>query len=82
LSHCISITLPKTDTETLVRESENVFSLAQGSACSSKEVEPSHVLTALGLTRELADKTFRVSFPLDVDQDAINILVKEIIKHS
>jgi cysteine desulfurase len=82
LSHCISITLPTTDTETLVRESENIISLAQGSACSSKEVEPSHVLTALGLTRELADKTFRVSFPLDVDQDAINILVKEIVRHS
>jgi cysteine desulfurase len=82
LSHCISITLPETDTETLVRDNETILSLAQGSACSSKEIEPSHVLTALGLTRELADKTFRISFPLEISHEAINILVKEIVKNS
>ncbi|MCJ8321281.1 MAG: cysteine desulfurase [Colwellia sp.] len=82
LGHCISITLPETDTETLVRDNENFLSLAQGSACSSKEIEPSHVLTALGLTRELADKTFRISFPLDIEYNSINVLTKEIFKHS
>ncbi len=82
LGHCLSITLPETDTETLVRNNENVLSLAQGSACSSKEIEPSHVLTSIGLNRELADKTFRISFPLDIEYDSINVLVKEILKHS
>jgi cysteine desulfurase len=56
--------------------------LAQGSACSSKEIEPSHVLTAIGLNREAADQTFRISFPLDVKTSRINILIKEIINHS
>jgi cysteine desulfurase len=82
LGHCLSITLPDTDTETLVLENENTLSLAQGSACSSKEVEPSHVLTSLGLTRELADKTFRISFPLDIEYYAIEKLTEEIVKHS
>ena len=82
LDHCISITLPEIDTETLIRNNEDTLFLAQGSACSSKEIEPSHVLTALGLTRELADKTFRISFALDIGKNSMNILVKAILKHS
>jgi len=78
LEHCLSITLPKTDTETLVRDNEKTLCLAQGSACSSKEIEPSHVLTAIGLTRELADKTFRISFPLQIDYPSIDKLAHEI----
>jgi cysteine desulfurase len=80
LEHCISITLPETDTDTLVRENENTLSLAQGSACSSKEIEPSHVLTALGLTRELADKTFRISFSLDISIKDLDFLIEEMSK--
>ena len=80
LPNCISITLPATNTALLIREYEQVFSLAQGSACSSKEIEASHVLTALGLSREHADKTFRLSFPLDIKQTDIETLVNAIKK--
>jgi len=81
LEHCLSITLPETDTELLVRDNENILCLAQGSACSSKEIEPSHVLTSLGLTRTLADKTLRISFTLDIGNKDINDLV-DAIKNS
>ncbi len=82
LPHCISITLPDTDTETFVIESENDFCLAQGSACSSKEIEPSHVLTSIGLTRELADKTFRISFPLNITPSEIDFLINKLSNYS
>lgn len=78
LESCMSLTLPNTNTEMLVRKNENKLCLAQGSACSSKEIEPSHVLTALGLNRELADHTFRVSFSLDVSIDDLDFLIAEI----
>ena len=78
LANCLSITLPETDTETLVRKNETLLCLAQGSACSSKTVEPSHVLSAIGLTRETADKTFRISFPLEINHDSIDKLANEI----
>jgi len=78
LANCLSITLPETDTETLVRKNETLLCLAQGSACSSKEIEPSHVLSAIGLTREIADKTFRISFPLDINYDSMDKLADEI----
>lgn len=82
LPHCISITFPNVDTETLVRDNESNLCLAQGSACSSKEVEPSHVLTAIGLSRELADKTFRISFPVDASEQDLDFLCRELQKHS
>lgn len=78
LPSCLSLTLPFTDVALLIRDNEQSFCLAQGSACSSKEIEASHVLTAIGLTREQAERTFRISFPLDVTQDNILKLVKTI----
>lgn len=81
LPHCISITFPEVDTETLVRDNENSICLAQGSACSSKEIEPSHVLTAIGLSRTVADKTFRISFPLNTSVNDIEFLVKQLYEH-
>lgn len=61
LSIC-SITLPHSDVGLLIRATESQFCLAQGSACSSQEIEPSHVLSSLGLNSDLADKTLRLSF--------------------
>lgn len=80
LPSCISLTLPETNTSLLIREYEKEFCLAQGSACSSKEIEASHVLTAIGLSREQADKTFRLSFPLDIPLSDIDKLVDAIKK--
>lgn len=79
LSIC-SITFPNTNTVLLSREYEKEFCLAQGSACSSKEIEASHVLSALGISRELAEKTFRLSFPLDIKLADIDRLIKAIKK--
>jgi len=80
LAHCTSLTLPNTDVSLLIRDNENEFCLAQGSACSSKEISASHVLTTLGLTRELADCTLRISFPLDIQLLQINELIEAIKK--
>jgi cysteine desulfurase len=38
------------------------ISVSQGSACSSGTMKRSHVLTAMGLPDEIADRTIRVSF--------------------
>jgi len=80
LESCMSLTLPNTNTDVLVRSNENELCLAQGSACSSKEIEPSHVLTALGLDRELADHTFRISFSLDISINDLDFFIAETCK--
>lgn len=62
VKHIVSITLPDINPVVLIRNTESDFCLAQGSACSSKEIEPSHVLASIGLDRDLAAKTYRLSF--------------------
>lgn len=82
VNHIISLTLMNTNIETLIQENEQLFCLAQGSACSSKEIEPSHVLMALGLTTELAHKTLRISFHHQITQNDVNILINAIKIHT
>jgi cysteine desulfurase len=55
--------------------------LSTGSACSSALMEPSHVLTAMGLGRELAYASLRISLGIpvteeDIDRAALCILEK------
>ncbi|MGI2104949.1 cysteine desulfurase family protein [Shewanella frigidimarina] len=80
LPHCLSLTLLNTNVALMIRENDQTISLAQGSACSSKEIEASHVLTSLGLTREQAEGTIRLSFPLDVTFEQIDIFIKAVKK--
>jgi len=81
LPSCLSLTLFLTDVAQLIRENEHLFCLAQGSACSSKEIEASHVLTAISLSREEAEKTLRISFPLDITKENITALVEVIRRY-
>ncbi len=54
-----NITLPNVDAEVLIANLPDI-NLSTGSACTTGALEPSHVLTAIGLSRELAYHTFRV----------------------
>ncbi len=80
LPSILSLSLPTTKTEVLVQQYKEHFCLAQGSACSSKEIEVSHVLSSIGLNRKLADHTFRLSFPLDVSKVELNDFIEAIKK--
>lgn len=46
-----------------------------GSACSSKKLEPSHVLLAIGLTPELAHGSLRISLGKDNTDTDVNYLI-------
>ncbi|MGI2205017.1 cysteine desulfurase family protein [Shewanella oncorhynchi] len=80
LPHCVSLTLKNTNVPLMIRDNQTRLSLAQGSACSSKEIEASHVLSALGISREDAENTLRISFMLDATQEQIDVLVEAIKK--
>ena len=78
----LSLTLPTCDVAALLRETSNEFALATGSACSSKEIEASHVLTALGLSRELAANTLRISFNHSMLENDVKKLAIQLKKFS
>lgn len=47
------------------------ISVSQGSACSSGTMKRSHVLTAMGVPDEIADRTIRVSFGWTTTRDEV-----------
>ena len=54
------------------------FALSTGSACTSGALEPSHVLTAIGLSREQAYSTVRVGIGRFTMEDELEFAVHEI----
>lgn len=56
-----NITIPDVPASMLIANLPSVC-IAEGSACTSGASEPSHVLTAMGLSRDDADCSIRVSF--------------------
>lgn len=54
--------------------------ISSGSACSSATMGPSHVLTAMGLTRDAADESIRVSFGRPSTEADVDTAVTEITR--
>ena len=70
----VNVAFGGVDGETLLL-ALNELAISTGSACNSASVEPSHVLTGIGLSRALADASLRFSFgrytrTADIDQAA------------
>ncbi len=82
LPSCISLTLPCSNIEGLLRGSHQSFALSQGSACSAGSIEPSHVLTSLHFNRDEASKTLRVSFSHMNTAEDIQALLNKIAKYT
>lgn len=68
--HVASLSLPGVDGEMLLfRLSAEGIAASMGSACTAEDIQPSHVLVAMGLPREQIEGTLRLSlgFPTTVD---------------
>jgi len=71
--HVSNVSIPGTDSEAMLMHLDLAgVACSSGSACSTGAVEPSHVLTAMGVPRELGVAALRFSFgrentPEDVD---------------
>jgi cysteine desulfurase len=61
IPHIVNVAFGGVDGETLLLALNNI-AISTGSACNSASVEPSHVLTGIGMPRELADASLRFSF--------------------
>jgi cysteine desulfurase len=72
--HILNVGVPGTDSEALLMHLDLAgIAVSSGSACSTGAVEPSHVLTAMGVPRPLALGSIRISLghtttPADLDR--------------
>jgi cysteine desulfurase len=73
--HVLNISVPGTDSESLLLALDLAgVACSSGSACQSGSVEPSHVLTAIGVPRELAGAAVRMSLgPLTTDEGVARV---------
>lgn len=51
-----------------------------GSACNSGESEPSHVLVALGVTKDYINGTLRVTFGEHNTKEDVDFLIENLVK--
>jgi cysteine desulfurase len=71
--HILNISVPGTDSESLLMALDLAgVACSSGSACQSGNVDPSHVLTAMGVPRELAVSAVRMSLGCLTTADCID----------
>lgn len=82
LPNTVNISFAYVDGETLLRSLSKYMAVSNGSACNSASVEPSHVLTAMGVKPSLAYASLRLSigrYTTENDiEKAIGIIKKEV----
>jgi cysteine desulfurase len=77
LPNTVSITLPGVNISRLMAMLDyNGIAVSAGSACSSAEEKPSHVLKAIGLTDSAARETIRISLGCSTTEKDIRYTVK------
>jgi cysteine desulfurase len=78
--HITNATFPGARAETLALNLDlRGFALGTGSACASGAIEPSHVLTAMGLDGATAKSSLRISLGRTNSQDDVRALLKELL---
>lgn len=84
LPNTVHISFPFVDGANLLTALSRQIAVSNGSACNSASVEPSHVLTAMGIARSLAYASLRLSigkYTKENDiENAIEIVKNEVTK--
>ncbi|OMQ24495.1 cysteine desulfurase family protein [Serratia oryzae] len=80
LPHVSNISFKNVDGSKLLNILKKSLSISTGSACSSSNLTPSHVLIELGLSEELAQATIRFSLGRQTTDEDIEFTITEIHK--
>lgn len=70
LPHVVNLSIPDLDAEAAMMILRGLVAVSNGSACTSSSYEPSHVLTAMGISRERIEGALRISWshePVSID---------------
>ena len=77
----VSVYVDGMDSEELIIQLDaRGFEVSAGSACSSGSLDPSHVLSAMGIGREQALGALRISFDDRVDPESLNAFAQALLE--
>lgn len=76
---CMNIYFDAVNGESLMTRLQNL-AFSTGSACNSASSDPSHALLSMGLTREIADNSLRISFGRFTTKEDIDYAVAQIVE--
>lgn len=81
IPHILNLNIPFVEGESLMMRMSD-FGLASGSACTSKFLESSHVITAMNPDeRDLANSSLRVCFGRFTTEEDVEFLIENLVKH-
>ncbi|MBT4835061.1 aminotransferase class V-fold PLP-dependent enzyme, partial [Candidatus Woesearchaeota archaeon] len=84
LAHNLNIFIKGVDSKALINEVKNDIAISSGSACTTTEVKPSHVIMAMGYDAERAYSSIRIGigrFTTNEDiKKTINVIKNAVIK--
>ena len=82
LANTSCITLSVSNEKLLIELDKRGFGVSRGSACHSGSWEPSHVLTSMGITKDAANRTIRISsgiYTSTQDVENLCLAIEEIL---
>ncbi len=77
MPNCLNVSIMGLDSEAVMLALQGQVSLSNGSACTSADYRPSHVLVAMGLDRERIEQALRLSWGPGTD---LNIDISRLLK--
>ena len=80
LPHTTNISFGGVDQNALMLAFNKNIAVSSGSACTSASMEPSYVLTAMGLERELAQGSLRFGLGRFTTEEEIDFVIQEVKK--
>ncbi len=76
LPNIVNVCVRGCESQTLIMQLDRLgFCVSGGSACSSNSLEPSHVLTALSVPRDLAEGSLRISLGEDASYEQVKSFI-------
>ena len=78
-THVVNVSFRGVDSEALMLELRDVVAVSNGSACTSSQYAPSHVLLAMGIDEGLIESALRISWGVGaIPSSAISDAVKKL----
>ena len=78
LPNIINISFMGVDSVSLITSLQNDIAISSGSACTSGAIEPSHVITGMGLSDDRVNSAVRISVGRYTSHEELNIALEKI----